>query len=317
MSQLGRLNQAVFGGNFARWPEVTRSPLIRAKRRYRKMREFTQMKGGPVDQDNPRMFTEKLMLRILEDHPIPYFELTENKLTAPWYALAKTTRPLRIPRCHGFWRSPTVDDLAGLPESFVLKSTHGSGAVRIIGDRSRDDVGRALDELIAFNHALRGPDGRRLNAFVMAEELLIGSDGGVPSDLKFHCFHRSDGSFEWLLHIVTARFGDTRHDIFDSTLERPGWHFKTDRSSDGPVELPANIDDFITVARDLSSDFDYIRIDLYDVDGGVVFGEFTPTAYNANDWITPREHEFTVGALWDRDPFGHVDPTAPVDGGSL
>lgn len=53
------------------------------------------------------------------------------------------------------------------------------------------------------------------------------------------------------------------------------------------------------VAHDLSSGFDYMRIDLYDINGSVYFGEFTPTHGGGQSWLTPPAYEKYVGDLWE------------------
>lgn len=295
------------GRDFSRLPAVMREPLVRSKRRRKKRRSFEQIKGGPIDPVSPVNFTEKLMLRVLQDYPVPHYEVIENKITAPWYARSKTARPLRVAECYGFWRNPTFEDLDVLPNSFVLKSTHGCGSVRVVRDKESTDLRAAVTHLVDHNRRLRDPVGNKFNAYIMAEGLLHDGKGGIPRDLKFHCFNRSDGSFEWFLQIVSGRFAELRIDYFDSELCRVPWSLHADQTSDGPVDLPANIDDFVGMARDLSADFDYIRIDLYDIDGEVTFGEFTPTPAEGDYWITPRTYETVVGALWDWDPTGHIN----------
>lgn len=309
-SDFAELSRRALGRDFARLPTFIREPLVRSKRRYLKRKSFESIKGARIDPVGAENFTEKLMLRVLQDRPVPYYELIENKITAPWYARSKTDRPLEIAQLYGYWRHPTVADLEALPNEFVLKLSHGSGSTRIIRDRDSADLPVLLQKIESNRRTLRDHIGNRFNAVVLAEELLHGPGGGVPRDLKFHCFNRPDGTFEWILQVISGRYSEPYHDMLDSDLRPVPWYFKRDRSSDGPIDLPKNIDEFAAVARDLSAEFDYVRIDLYEVDGRVVFGEFTPTPAEADHWIGPDGYEAIVGAKWSWDPYGRLAGSA-------
>jgi hypothetical protein len=104
---------------------------------------------------------------------------------------------------------------------------------------------------------------------VIVEEMLEGPGGGIPDDYKFFVFH---GRCRFI-QVDAGRFGVRTQDFFD-----PEWRHVP--LSGGPPwanpepARPVNLDEMIALAERLGQDTDFVRVDLYDVDGRIVFGEF-------------------------------------------
>ena len=62
-----------------------------------------------------------------------------------------------------------------------------------------------------------------------------------------------------------------------------------------------NFDDMIRVARLLSADTDYVRVDLYNIDGKIYFGEMTFTPASGLSQITNPSREQMLGEMWELD----------------
>ncbi len=54
----------------------------------------------------------------------------------------------------------------------------------------------------------------------------------------------------------------------------------------------------VEIAERLGAETDFVRVDLYDVDGRVVFGELTSYVLGAQYRFSPPEFELEVGSWW-------------------
>lgn len=70
------------------------------------------------------------------------------------------------------------------------------------------------------------------------------------------------------------------------------------RLCDGPIKRPENYDEMIKVAEKLSAGFDFIRVDLYNVDGKIYFGELTCYPAGGLAAFVPRKWDFIFGEKW-------------------
>ncbi|MEO6470302.1 MAG: ATP-grasp fold amidoligase family protein, partial [Aeromicrobium sp.] len=131
-----------------------------------------------------------------------------------------------------------------------------------------------------------------------AEELLGRGDGNaLPVDVKILAFY---GEIGLVLLRSAAEHADTRANTFRSVLE--------DGTEVGPIHwkynpeipIPGNLDKLVDVARRLSLSISraFVRIDMYEIGGRIVFGELTPRPGGGQDF--GPEHDERLGHLWER-----------------
>ena len=134
---------------------------------------------------------------------------------------------------------------------------------------------------------------------VIVEELLPAPDGAIPDDLKFFVFHGRCALRAGGLRAVRHRTQD---------FHRPDWeHLPLSGGppwADPPHPRPARLTEMLDLAERLGADTDFVRVDLYDLPGRVVFGELTnypaggdspfhPASFNAvfgEPWTVPRRY---------------------------
>ena len=222
---------------------------------------------------------------------------------APVYA---TTRDLR-----------SVDRSA-LPREFVVKASHASGGVLLVADwASRehttptpaDGLCRAIvhpdrldwDQLCVTTDAwLRtpyvGPLGEwaysQIEPTLLVEELLVSTDGRAPTDYKLWVFHGRCRVVE----VAAGRFDGLRQVMFT-----PDWQVIVDDDDDletaRHLRPPATLPAMISIAERLGVDTDFVRVDLYDVGGRVVFGELTNYPGGGSD-VLRRDTNELLGSYW-------------------
>jgi hypothetical protein len=126
---------------------------------------------------------------------------------------------------------------------------------------------------------------------ILVEER-IGATDVLPSDYKFFVF---GGTARYVL-VVTDRAADPRASYYDTTWNRVATH---PGAEDLPlVPAPPQLAAMIEVAERIARGFDFLRVDLYDVDGQVWFGETTPYPMSGLGRYSPDSFDEELGSWW-------------------
>jgi hypothetical protein len=209
-----------------------------------------------------------------------------------------------VPEVYGVYPSiDAIPRLEDLPETFVLKPTHGWSAAGVfLMDRGFDLIRKrrfTQDELIRTAKSFRGFGAESLKGSWVAEELLFGFDGRrKPSlDYKIFCF----GSQVPLIQI-NMRSGVNRprscYWLRDADWRpvpcRVSWDKYPQPSA---LTRPPCLDEMLKVVSDAAGRLNiFIRIDMYATERGPVFGEFTAYPHFGKDY-TPRGDAW-LGSYW-------------------
>jgi hypothetical protein len=244
------------------------------------------------DFRNPGAFNEKVNWRILNDRR-PLLEWTCDKLAMKEHVRA--VPGLRLPQT--FWAGTSVRELADieLPEHWVLKPNHRSGI--IFFGHGRPDVSSLETITRSWLRPVQSEDRHewaysKARPLLLAEELL-GTPGSPPSDYKFFVFAGQ---------VAAVQVDTDRHVSHHRRMYRPDWSPLEVSSGNFPLASaeppPANLEEMLTVASEIGRVFDFIRVDLYSVDGSTVFGEVTPYAGGGLDRFVPASFDAELGAMW-------------------
>ena len=225
-----------------------------------------------------------------------------------------------LPRAHAILDDPAELGGVDLPEAYVVKPTHGSGAALVVSPSAPADArlpdepgswvyrhvrpefvaprdlerlaGGWLDQLYG-----QGPNREwvygRVPRRVIVEELLATADGAIPDDYKFFVFH---GRCRFI-QVDSGRFGHRTQDFF-----HPDWQHLP--MSGGPPwadprpAAPARLAEMVDIAERLGVDTDFVRVDLYDVDGRIVFGELTSFPAGGDSPFDPESFDSEFGRWW-------------------
>jgi len=143
-------------------------------------------------------------------------------------------------------------------------------------------------------------------------ERFVGSDGEIPDDFKIHCFHGEPRVISVYKGRFSSKAGWNRFDAAWNPLL-----FLSSNIRPGPLDPPPErLTELVDLARVLSKDFDYIRVDLYCVNNRIYFGELTPYP-SAGARVFSEEGEAWMGALWQlpsRKVVGRRSARASVSG---
>lgn len=257
--------------------------------------------GRRLDLKNPRRFTEKLQWYKLF-YKDPAMVQCVDKYDVRAYVQRKGLGHI-LNECYGVYDRVEDVDFQKLPRQFVLKDTLGSGgnSVIVVKDKSAMDleaVKAQLQKWVSEDHRAKS-GGREWPYYsgkkhrILAERLIDAEAQGGPVEFKFFCFR---GKAEYLYVLADRDLGNKASlGIFDRDYRRlPGR-----RMDEAPLERsipkPENFDCMREMAEKLAEDFPHARIDFYNENEQIVFGEITFFDGSGYMKFEPDEFDFDMG----------------------
>lgn len=251
---------------------------LQDKRHYAQAKGYRRL-GYVPNLRNPRTYNEKLIWRSLygTNKLIPTIS---DKAEVKAYVAQKIGEEYCIPT---FAVYDNADDfrLEDLPDRFIAKSTMGWGGdyAIIVKDKTMqsEDLMKAAFArwLLPWNcyyyHNLC-TTLEKARPRIIVEELL-GSGDGLIEDYKIYCVN---GKAKMALLVADRKTHSQSRTFVDLETWKPLNLRRKGKDVAESVERPAQMDLMIQLAEKLAADFSFIRVDLYEVDGRIYFGELTP-----------------------------------------
>ena len=232
--------------------------------------------GFNLDLHHPRSFNEKLQfLKIYDKNPL-YTTLVDKYLVKQWVA-EKIGDQYVIPTL-AVYDSVDCIDLDALPNQFVLKCNHDSGSYVICKDKSSFDFQAAkkkLDAALNTNYywETREWPYKRVRPRIIAEEYKEDASG----ELRDYKVYAVNGRCDYLMLCFDRAKGAPKFLFFDRE-----WNLHKELSNYGmlhgdsvSIEKPHNLDKFFEFAQLLSHGIPFVRVDFYEADNQLFFGEMT------------------------------------------
>ncbi|WP_152041769.1 ATP-grasp fold amidoligase family protein [Salinigranum salinum] len=256
---------------------------------------YTKLGYWP-DVREPRTFNEKVLHRKLftdDDR----FSTLEDKWAAREYVADRVGRDV-LPEVYHSTDRPETIPFDSLPDGYVVKPTHLCGAIEIVDEEDDPDETALvrqcrewLDEVHGQLRAEYWYDD--IEPRILVEERLHGQGPHVPLDYKLYVFH---GHVAYVgVHV--DRFAGQTVRYYDR--EWIPQEFSVAVEVGPEVDEPERFDEMISVAEELAKGLDFVRVDLYHVDGGrIVFGELTVAPGSGTLRFVPEEYDQEFGSYW-------------------
>lgn len=237
--------------------------------------KYKLMMGTKLDLENPKTFNEKLQWLKLHDRNPEYTKMVD-KYEAKEYVANIIGKEYIIPTL-GVWDKFDDIDFDALPNEFVLKPTHTSGNVFICKDKSKIDYKKLKKQVNKwlkrdYYRIHREWPYKNVKPRIIAEKYMENSNDEELKDYKLMCFN---GKVKFAF-ICTDRYSE---DGLKVTFFDLNWHkLPFERhypSSNKYIEEPKNYELMKILAEELSQDIPFVRVDFYEINGKIYFGELT------------------------------------------
>lgn len=236
---------------------------------------YKALMGKKLDLEHPHTFNEKLQWLKLHDRN-PKYTMMVDKYEAKKYVADIIGEEYIIPTL-GVWNRFDDIDFDSLPDQFVLKCTHDSGGLIICKDKSKLDyyvAKRKIEKSLKNNYYYSGREWPYKNIVprVIAEPY-IEDEFGELRDYKFSCFN---GTADNVMVCMDRASGEAKFYFFDKDWNLLKLNKRGQTVMPGfTVEKPKNLEKMFEIATILSENLPYARVDLYNINGKIYFGEIT------------------------------------------
>lgn len=267
---------------------------------WRLRRKFYRCHGTHCDLESPRSYSEKIFWRKVFDRN-PLFPLLTDKYGCREYAERKLGKQraeeILVPLLF-VTESPGEIPFDTLPGEYIVKPNHGSGWSIRVDSSHPAQPGEIISKCRTWLRSTYGKSWmewayQEIQPVILIEKLLKDREGRIPTDFKFIVF---DGKVE-AVYVYYDRFGQPTEAYFDREFKRlpVGSSCRKDAEV---TEKPQNFEEMLDIAEALASGVDFLRVDLYNVDGRIFFGEFTLYPASGLYRYEPTSFDFELGRKW-------------------
>ncbi len=258
-------------------------------------RTFKRRLGYPLNLESPKTFNEKMMWLKLNDRTALHTQCAD-KYKVREYVAEKLGEEYLIPMV---FQSYDAADLR--PENFpdhpfIIKTNHDSSGGVIVRDKSEvnwPELRHDFAKKLKTNYFYGSGEWqyKNIRPCIVAENLLKGEDGGVPPDYKLFCFHGK------VKYIQLDLDRDTVHkrNMYDTD-----WNlleFKYLYENGKHLKKPHKLDEMIRLAEIVAKDFVFVRVDFYNIEDKVYFGEITFHPESGMGKFVPEKWDAELGEL--------------------
>lgn len=268
-------------------------------------RKFKAKLGYDINLKNPQTLNEKLNWLKLHDRK-PLYTQCADKYAVRSYIKEKIGEEYLVPL---FFMTQNPKDITidSLPdEPCVIKTNHDSGGVHIIKDKNQvnfSQLQKALKKSIKRNYYYNSKEWqyKDIEPKIIVEKLLNGNEGELPYDYKVHCINGKAR----MIQVDLGRGTDHHHrNWYDINWNREPYRWSSKKGKDKythpakeDVQKPLCLDEMIKISEKISTDFIYVRIDWYEVNGKLFFGEITLHHDSGFRPIEPKEWDLKLGQM--------------------
>lgn len=258
---------------------------------------YRLLMGYWPDLDSPKTFNEKLQWLKLYDRKPIYTQMVD-KVSAKEYVRGIVGNDHIIPTIAVYEDFEQID-FSALPNQFVMKCSHDSGGVIVCRDKSLLNYAKAKQVLVKglktqFYPITREWPYKDVRPQIIIEKYMVDESGYELKDYKFFCFSGQVKFFK----IDFDRETNHRANYYDRDLNLLPFgesHYPPDPQRN--AQIPSNIKEMIIIAEKLSDNHPFLRVDLYNINGKVYFGELTFFPASGVGAFTDQEWDVKIGEM--------------------
>jgi len=256
---------------------------------------YRSLSDEDLDCDNPSTFTAKMFQRLIwiNRRGHPEFSRLADKYRVRDYVTARLGPQYLVNLLwHGVDARRIPFDT--LPSQYVIKTNHGSGGQVVVrGAANRTRIIEHFTETLRQSYYWQSREYHyhAIAPRILAEEFLDDLQPSGPLDYRFWCF---DG-VPALIQVDNA--AHTINPFYDDQWNRLDLSYRKQMESCS-IARPGNLDQMLSAASALAAGFDFVRVDLYNIQGRIRFGEMTFTPRGGCLKFQPSSWDLILGQKW-------------------
>ena len=290
--------------------------------KYRILWKYFLRKGRIINLKNPKLFTEKIQwLKIYDCTPIKT-RLADKILVRGWVreklgkAFARNPdNPAEVTKegekylkkIYGIYEKYEDIDFSKLPKEYVIKTNHGCNMQLLVIEGGKPDKSQKdrFNNFLKVNYAFKSGyemQYDKIKPLIFTEEYIKNTNelfeylifcfNGEPKFILFASGKRTDKicctMFDTGWNNMHFNYGDYLHEEVEPVSQTLAAAAK-----------PENLDKMLEIARILSKDFKFVRVDLHNVNGKIYFGEMTFTPASGYMKFRPCKYDRILGDMLD------------------
>lgn len=250
--------------------------------------------GRKLDYNNPVTFNDKIQWLKVFYHREILHQLVDKYAVRDYVKEKVGSQYLN--ELYAVYNKPAEVDFEKLPNQFVLKGVHGFHLNLIVKDKNKLSLKKTnylLNKWMLKDHYRNGKEWayKNVKPRIIAEKYLEEFGKDVVNDYKFFCFN---GKPKYILVYMERDLQDLRC-YYDLNWKKLPFTIEKNNLFEGEVEKPVNLNEMIVVAQKLAQDFPFVRVDLYNINSKVLFGEMTFYPNDGRKKYIPNEYNKIIG----------------------
>lgn len=244
---------------------------------------------------NPTRYTEKLQhLRLYEYPKNPLVSKCASRVGVREYLKELGLEKYLIP-CLGIYDKFEDINFDKLPDKFVMKCSHASGFNMVVKDKAALNIEEARKKFRKWLRTNYGKKTIEMHYSPIKPQIIIEQyigDLELPLEYKIHVFNGIAKN----LYVVSGRGKDIRYtNYYIDWTPFDGSQFNGWKKSDEPIAKPENFAEMCALAEKIAKPFPFVRVDLYNVNGKIYFGEMTFTPAKGTLILDDDNVDFEMG----------------------
>lgn len=262
------------------------------KYKYKILWKYFLRKGRIINLKNPKLFTEKIQfLKIYDCSPIKT-QLTDKITVRDWVKEKIGEKYLK--KIYGIYEKYEDIDFSILPDEYVIKTNHGCNMQMLVieGGKPNYTHKEIFNNYLKVNYAYKcgyEMQYKDIKPLIFIEEYIKNTN--ELHEYLFFCFN---GKPEYILFASEKRSDDICCTMFDTNWNNLHFNYGG-KLHPYEVPTPKNLDKMLEIAKILSKDFQFVRVDLHNINGRIYFGEMTFTPASGYMRFNPLKYDRILG----------------------
>lgn len=264
--------------------------------------KYRKNMGKNLNLKKPLTYTEKMQWSKLHRKSQLLTDLSDKIKVRHWVA-DKIGEEYLIPTLGGIYLSADEIDFKSLPDRYVIKTNHGSGTNIIVSDNSKiniESTKATLNSWLKHNFAYNSLElqYKDIEPKIYIEQNIMPEGVSDLPDYKFFCFY---GKVFCSYTRINTYEGHDKGKIgfFDRDYNLMPYYRADYEPIVEQLPKPRNYLQIVEMAEKLSEGFSHVRVDLYNIDGKIYFGEMTFSTFSGYCRFVPEEFDRILGNQWD------------------